>query len=71
MRVFSWQSGALTISYLDRANSGWWAGSLSPFFDHGIQNGWFTGDQYLNSVMAGWEFGKGSYTATSWGAVGF
>jgi hypothetical protein len=71
MRVFSWQSGALTISYLDRANSGWWAGSLSPFFDHGIQNGWFTGDQYFNSVMAGWKFGKGSYTATSWGDVGF
>lgn len=67
----SWPSGGHTISYLDRANSGWWSGSLTPFFNHGIANGWYTGDQYLNSVMAGWEFGHGEYTATSWGAVGF
>ncbi len=69
--LFSWESGARTISYLDRSNSGWFAGSLSPFFDHGIENGWFTEDQYLNSVMAGWEFGHGYYFAEEWGAVGF
>jgi hypothetical protein len=63
----SWSNGGHTMSYLDRANSGWFSGSLTPFFNHG----WYTGDQYLNSVMAGWEFGKGSYTASSWGAVGF
>lgn len=66
-----WSTGGHTMSYLDRANSGWFSGSLWPFFNHGISNGWYTADQYLNSVMGGWEFGKGNYTALSWGAVGF
>ncbi|KFZ18669.1 hypothetical protein V501_01086 [Pseudogymnoascus sp. VKM F-4519 (FW-2642)] len=69
--LYTWPNGGHTMSYLDRANSGWFSGSLTPFFNHGISHGWYTGDQYLNSVMAGWEFGKGSYTASSWGAVGF
>ena len=66
-----WSTGGHTISYLDRANSGSFSGQLTDFFNHGISNGWYTSSQYLNSVMAGWEFGKGSYTATSWGATGF
>ena len=69
--VRRWPSGGHTMSYLDRANSGWWSGSLWPFFNHGISNGWYTSEQYLNSVMGGWEFGRGNYTAVSWGAVGF
>jgi len=69
--VFTWSNGGHTISYVDRANSGWWSGPLTPFFNHGIANGWYTGEQYLNSVMAGWEFGYGNYWATSWGAEGF
>lgn len=66
-----WPSGGHTMSYLDRENPGWFSGSLWPFFNHGISNGWYTSDQYLNSVMGGWEFGRGNYTAESWGAVGF
>jgi hypothetical protein len=69
--LYNWPGGGYTMSYLDRANSGWWSGSLSPFFNYGISKGWYTNSQYLNSIMAGWEFGKGSYTATSWGVSGF
>lgn len=53
------------------AGSGWWSGSLTPFFNYGLNKGLYTNDHYLNSVMAGWEFGPGDYTAHSWGAVGF
>ncbi|OGE54658.1 hypothetical protein PENARI_c005G01163 [Penicillium arizonense] len=63
--------GALTMTYVDPNNSGWFSGSLTPFFQHGISNGWYSGDDYLTSVMAGWKFGKGDYTASSWGAIGF
>jgi hypothetical protein len=66
-----WPNGGYTMSYLDQANTGSWSGSLSPFFDYGISKGWYSSSQYLNSVMAGWEFGKGSYKATSWGMSGF
>ncbi|KAJ6098160.1 hypothetical protein N7499_002534 [Penicillium canescens] len=70
--LYHWPTGgALTITYVDPNNSGWFSGSLTPFFQHGISNGWYSGDDYLTSVMAGWEFGKGDYTASSWGAVGF
>lgn len=69
--LYKWSSGGYTMSYLDRANTGSWSGSLSPFFNYGISKGWYTSSQYLNSVMAGWEFGNGSYTATSWGVSGF
>jgi hypothetical protein len=69
--LYNWPGGGYTMSYLDRANSGWWSGSLTPFFNYGISHGWYTSSQYLNSVMAGWEFGKGSYTAYSWGVAGF
>lgn len=69
--LYHWKQGGVTMSYLDRANSGWWSGSLSPFFDYGIAKNWYSSSQYLNSVMAGWEFGKGNYTAYSWGVAGF
>ncbi len=69
--LYNWKGGGYTMSYLDRAKTGWWSGSLSPFFNYGISKGWYSSSQYLNSVMAGWEFGKGSYTATSWGVSGF
>jgi hypothetical protein len=69
--LYNWSGGGYTMSYLDRANSGWWSGSLSPFFNYGISKGWYSSSQYLNSVMAGWEFGHGSYQATSWGVAGF
>jgi hypothetical protein len=69
--TYSWPSGGHTISYLDTGRSGWWSGSLSPFLNWGVSNGYYTSSQYLNSVMAGWEYGPGTYTATSWGAVGF
>jgi hypothetical protein len=59
------------MTYADTTNSDWFSGSLTPIFEHGIINGWYSGDDYLSSVMAGWEFGKGDYTASSWGAVGF
>ncbi|MCC3764493.1 hypothetical protein K3N28_15625 [Glycomyces sp. TRM65418] len=69
--LYHWPNGGLTMSYLDRANSGWWSGSLSPFFNHGIANGWYSGNDYLNSIQAGWEFGHGNYSASSWGVAGF
>ena len=69
--TYSWPSGGHTISYLDTRRSGWWSGSLSPFLNWGVSNGYYSSSQYLNSVMAGWEYGPGTYTATSWGAVGF
>ncbi|MFC9915433.1 hypothetical protein [Streptomyces sp. NPDC059862] len=57
---------------MDRSKSGWWSGSsLTPFFNYDLNRGFYTNDHYLNSVMAGWEFGPGDYTAHSWGAVGF
>jgi hypothetical protein len=59
------------MTYVDPTNSGSFSGSLTPFFQHGISNGWYSGDDYLTSVMAGWEHNHGSYEATSWGAVGF
>jgi hypothetical protein len=59
------------MSYVDPTDSGWFSGSLSPFFEHGISNGWYSGEDYLTSVMAGWEFQQGEYSASSWGAVGF
>ncbi|KUL81350.1 hypothetical protein ZTR_09734 [Talaromyces verruculosus] len=69
--LYHWPTGDLTMSYVDPTNSGWFSGSLSPFFEHGISNGWYSGDDYLTSVMAGWEFQQGEYTASSWGAGGF
>jgi hypothetical protein len=69
--LYNWSGGGHTMSYLDRANTGSWSGSLSPFFNYGTSKGWYSNSQYLNSVMAGWEFGKGSYKATSWGVSGF
>ncbi|KAF4160324.1 hypothetical protein CNMCM6069_008674 [Aspergillus lentulus] len=69
--LYHWPTGDLTMSYVDPSNSGWFSGSLTPFFEHGIANGWYSSEDYLTSVMAGWEFGPGKYTATSWGAVGF
>ncbi len=69
--VYNWSGGGRTMSYLDRANRGSFSGSLSPFFNYGIGKGWYSNSQYLNSVMAGWEFGKGSYRASSWGVSGF
>jgi Glycosyl hydrolase family 12 len=69
--LYHWPGGGLTMSYLDRANSGWWSSSLSPFFNHGISNGWYSSNDYLTSIQAGWEFGQGSYTASSWGVAGF
>jgi hypothetical protein len=69
--LYHWSGGGLTTSYLDRGNSGWWSGSLSPFFNHGIANGWYSSNDYLTSIQAGWEFGHGSYTASSWGVSGF
>jgi hypothetical protein len=66
-----WPSGGYAMTYLDRQNSGWFSGSLWPFFNRGISNGWYTSEQYLNTVMGGWESGRGNYTAVSWGAVGF
>ncbi|KAL5363149.1 concanavalin A-like lectin/glucanase domain-containing protein [Aspergillus floccosus] len=70
--LYHWPSGgALTMTYVDATNAGWFSGSLMPFFQHGMSNGWYSGDHYLTSVMAGWEFNRGNYEATSWGAVGF
>jgi hypothetical protein len=69
--LYNWPGGGYTMSYLDRAKKGYWSGSLSPFFNYGISNGWYSKNDYLISVMAGWEFGKGSYTATTWEAKGF
>jgi hypothetical protein len=68
---YNWPNGDHTISYLDTNRSGWWSGSLTPFFNYGINRGYYTNDYYLNSVMAGWEFGPGDYTAHSWGVAGF
>lgn len=68
---YNWPNGDHTLSFLDRSRSGWWSGSLTPFFNYGLNKGLYTNDHYLNSVMAGWEFGPGDYTAHSWGAVGF
>jgi hypothetical protein len=56
-----------TMTYVDTANPGWFSGSLTPFFGYGESHGWYTSSQYLNSITAGWEFGHGSYTASSWG----
>ena len=60
-----------TMTYVDTANPGWFSGSLTPFFGYGESHGWYTSSQDLNSIMAGWEFGHGSYTASSWGVAGF
>lgn len=69
---YNWPDGVShTISYLDTNRSGWWSGSLTPFFNWGINRGYYSNDQYLNSIMAGWEFGPGNYTASSWGVAGF
>ena len=68
--VYHWSSGGITMSYVDNADPGWFSGSLTPFFNYGVSHGWYTDADYLTSVMAGWEFGNGSYTATSWGTSG-
>ncbi|MFG2802409.1 GH12 family glycosyl hydrolase domain-containing protein [Streptomyces pseudovenezuelae] len=69
---YNWPDGVShTISYLDTNRSGWWSGSLTPFFNWGVNRGYYTNDQYLNSIMAGWEFGPGNYSASSWGVAGF
>jgi hypothetical protein len=68
---YNWSNGGHTLSFLDRSRSGWWSGSLTPFFNYGISRGMYTNDHYLNSIMAGWEFGPGDYTAHSWGTAGF
>jgi hypothetical protein len=70
--VYHWPDGiSHTISYLDTSKSGWFSDSLTPFFNYGISRGLYSNDQYLNSIMAGWEFGPGNYTAVSWGTAGF
>jgi hypothetical protein len=68
--LYHWPGGGLTMSYVDNANPGWFSGSLTPFFNYGISHAWYTGNDYLTSVMAGWEFGHGSYSASSWGVAG-
>jgi hypothetical protein len=65
---YTWSNGGHTLSFLDRSKSGWWSGSLTPFFKYGLNRGFYTNDHYLDSVMAGWEFEPGDYTAHSWGA---
>lgn len=68
--LYHWSNGGLTMSYVDNSNPGWFSGSLTPFFNYGISNGWYNNNDYLTSVMAGWEFGKGNYSASSWGVAG-
>ncbi|HET9173001.1 MAG TPA: hypothetical protein VFN97_26475 [Actinospica sp.] len=68
--LYHWSGGGLTMTYADAANPGWFSGSLTPFFNYGEGQGWYNSNDYLTSVMAGWEFGHGSYTATSWGVAG-
>lgn len=68
--LYHWPNGDLTMSYVDNANSGWFSGSLTPIFDYGVSHGWYSNNDYLTSVMAGWEFGHGSYSASSWGVSG-
>ena len=69
--VYHWSGGGITMTYEDTANPGWFSGSLTPFFNYGENHGWYSSGDYLTSIMAGWEFGHGSYTATSWGVAGF
>lgn len=68
--LFHWSTGALTMSYVDNSNSGTFNGSLTPFFNYGTSHGWYGNNDYLTSVMAGWEFGHGTYSASSWGVSG-
>lgn len=68
--LYHWSGGGITMTYVDTANPGWFSGSLTPFFTYGESAGWYTSSDYLTSVMAGWEFGHGSYSATSWGTAG-
>ena len=58
--LYHWIRRRLTMSYVDNANPGWFSGSLTPFFNDGVSRGWYNNNDYLTSVMAGWEFGKGS-----------
>ncbi|MDX6392918.1 MAG: hypothetical protein QOJ73_3981 [Streptosporangiaceae bacterium] len=69
--LYNWPGGGYTMTYLNPASPGWFSGSLTPFFSYGESHGWYPSSDYLNSVMAGWEFGHGSYTAHSWGVSGF
>ena len=59
------------MSYVDPSNTGSFSGQLTDFFNYGISKGWYQSSDYLNSVQAGWEFGKGAYYATAWSATGF
>ncbi len=68
--LYHWSGGGLTMSYVDNANPGWFSGSLTPFFNYGVSHGWYSNNDYLTSVMAGWEFGHGSYSSSSWGVAG-
>ena len=68
--LYHWNTGGLTMSYVDNNNSGTFNGSLTPFFNYGTSHGWYSSNDYLTSVMAGWEFGHGSYSASSWGVSG-
>jgi len=68
--LYHWSGGGITMSYVDNANPGWFSGSLTPFFNYGVAHGWYNNNDYLTSVMAGWEFGRGSYDAVSWGVAG-
>jgi hypothetical protein len=69
---YTWPGGGRhTMSFLLKNQQGWYSGNLTNFFTYAIGKGQFTSSQYLNSVMAGWEFGYGSFTAYSWGNSNF